>query len=524
MRALIFLDGTVNVDLTTLAVRAAANACYSCGIDVDFHSINATHPSVSQLNDGSFSRYDFFVVPQITGTVASIYYRLIAGNVQKPVMVLAANYRGGYIPGTTGWADSSVGYYYTQVNGSGLNLPVAARRVTLGSFSAPETAIPLIYGGEVGTSSGGEAVTAYKYTLGGTYYSYISYMDTGWNGLATSPFHFFLEEMIKDGFIEPPPVKAPLFMVIDHANDAGEPAEVGGMGGWQENPEPLREIAEVMRGVGGVILTSIEADWQNGTKSATLIANGQPATGNPTLISYLSQYEDVLKYCPYHHHGHVIATSASSPTDPFTTSRSKSDIANITFGETLAAISGYGLTPDYSFAHYANNRSNNYVWELSTPATTKMADPLEASIVPGYGLKLARAGTINESWPHLPYPSATGQYPYHWLRRPIKHRGIVFSCGIDSGLTAMQTTEQKSFNYNFCRLWMNGIHGTMNYLHAEDFEDVAWRTANLAGSPTTTSGGILTETFGVRSYAALAEYAKACPNTLKMGAHPDDYL
>lgn len=518
MKALILCDATQNTSPGQRNVLVAANCCHSVGIEPIYITATSTWPAVTDFTNSvageMFYDIDLIIVPSVTSATASLYSRFMGGNINKPVFVLAKNYLGSFLQGviTNTWADNAAGWYYTQISSGpkkGHQIIINGRRNIIDTDG-----VAILNGGDVGdNASAADSVAAWKYVGSGSTV-YYSATDIGTNAIRFNPFHLLLDEAISDGVLSAPPHPAPCFLVLDHINDAGEGAAAGGMGGWQENPEPLKVLGDYLRSIGGVALASIERQWQDGTEDATLIANGQPAGGNPTLLSYLTQYQDVFKVCPYHDHNQAFATASSVPTDPVTAARSTSEIDTI-ISETVTAIQAYGMQPDYTFGHFANDRGNDNVWQVANPDT-------------GYGLRFARTGSVNESWPAQVRGSDDNfAPPMHWLYAPKHHRGITFIPGFDGGhgsvLGAPNAEQKNIYQYCWSALTRNLMHGTLAYFHAEDFEDVAWRTANLAGNPITTSGGVWAVTYGQAAVEMMGGYAQACPHTVKFGAHPADY-
>lgn len=525
MRALILTDASVNT-LASTVVRVAANCCWSVGIKPQFLTCTATAPTVAMLN--AYSDYDLVIVPSLTGAILSTYQRFLDGTVTKPVMVLSKTYDGSGIKGRTGWADSSAGWFYTNVSRTGQSLVLVARRNTIStSLTAPEAVRAILDGGDVGTSSGGLATAAWAYTADGTNYVYYSCIDPGSNGVRSLPFHLLLQEAINDGVIDAPPHRAPHLFIVDHINDDGDPTRSGGLGGWQENPEQVASLGDLLRRNSGVCYTNIERQWQDGGKDSDLSTYGLPAGGNTTLLQYLQDYSDVLLCNPYHDHEFPHNTAQSSPLSPINDARTKEDIDGVDgVSGTVASINALGCTLDYTFGHFANDRSNENLWQLASPNSSKTASADNATVQVGYGLRLARTGSASESWPSDTRAPGSGfGYPKHWLSgHKRKHRGIVFQSGIEGDATSMQASTQRDIDQTLRRHFECLNNGLLVYFHSKAFEDVAWRTANLGGAPTTDSSGGITTTYTLDSLERMAGYCAACPDTAKFAANLNKYL
>ena len=520
MRALILCDATLNTGPAQLNVRVAANACYSVGIKVEYLGVTTTSPSVASLNSAAFGDIDLVIIPSLTSAVLATYSRFYDGTVEKPVFVLSKNTINSTFKGvvTNSYADSGVHWYSTTVTATGSPIVVVSRRAILVAQTGPAESIALMDGGDVGTTSGGNAIAAWRYTPDGVNYVFYSATDFGSDGMRFNPFHLFLQNAVDLGLILAPPKKAPCFIVLDHVNDAGEPTAAGGQGGWQENYRPLATLGSYLRSKNAVALASIERVWEDGGQGTT--------TGD--LLATLQEYQDVFKVCPYHDHEFPHNTAAADSQSPIDSARSKTDMAGSNgISGTVTSITNLGLTPDYTFGHFSLDRSNDNLWQLATPRTTKMASTDNLTIQAGYGMLAARISASTESWPaNVRGGDGTQAPPWHWMEKPIAHRGITFITGLDTGATSMAPNFIPARDiYGLQKgITTNLISGTMAYLHAEDFEDVAWRTANLAGNPTTSSGGVLTTTYGQAAIENLGGYCDSCPDTTKFGAHPAEYL
>lgn len=86
------------------------------------------------------------------------------------------------------------------------------------------------------------------------------------------------------------------------------------------------------------------------------------------------------------------------------------------------------------------------------------------------------------------------------------------------------TNFAKSVNAITARMMQGMNSGLATYLHAEDYEDVPWRFANLGTTPSTTSGGVLNLSFGIEASGFMGSYCDACGDFAQFGADVLNYL
>lgn len=326
-----------------------------------------------------------------------------------------------------------------------------------------------------------------------------------------------IQDAVDAGLMSAPPHKAPLLLNIDHINDAGEPAASGGIGGWQENPARLAEVGAVLRQYGGICYTSIDARWIDGTSGTT--------TGD--LKTNLQQYSDVFKINCVHDHGNYYTTEANSNDDPIANQQSKSDI-DTWHTDYVTNLNSIGLTESTDFMHFAQNRAGTNTWELISQDTSLMSDPANTTAKAGYGCKMARLGLNSESWPARSARDVTDKCERHWLYARHRFRNIIFVHSEDAGSdhnddgSAAKIIRAKWESFE---PWLQAITtGIAPYFHAEDFEDVAWRTANLAGNPTTSSGGVAMGMYGLEVFTYLGQIGQFCKDTIDYGADINNYI
>lgn len=494
-------------------VRAAAMACASMGIDVVYRKVSATVPTVGTVN-ASWTDIDLIIVPRYTSITRPVFQRFNSwiggvGVTICPVFVLSCNYFHASMLGASAAYDAGAVFAISQHIGSGATVPTNTRRMTENAaIVAPAEVRPIV----AGTGADAAAMTSWRYTPDGVSYAYFSTSEHRFNHL-----HILVQDAVNLGIMDKPPHPAPLLLNIDHINDDGDPAHAGGIGGWQENPQRIADVGSVLRRYGGICYTSIDARWIDGTKGTT----------DGVLLANLKEYSDVFKICACHDHGNYYTTEANSADDPIANQQTKSNISTW-YNYYVTQTESIGLEVSTDFLHFAGNRAGTNTWELASPDTSIMSDPNETTAQAGWGAKMCRLGLTAESWPARSARNDTDKCERHWLYGPHRFRGITFVHSMDAGSdynndgTAAKVVRAK---WNSYMPWLQGITtGLAAYYHAEDFEDVAWRTANLPGAPTTSSGGVAVEMYGLDVWTWLGQLGNACPDTIDFGADVTRYL
>ncbi|HSH28684.1 MAG TPA: hypothetical protein VK971_02160 [Thiohalobacter sp.] len=483
------------------------------GIDVVYRKVSSTVPSIATVNS-QWTDIDLIIIPRYTFLLKTPFARFVnfsggTGVTICPVFSLSANFYDAAMYGASSAYDAGATFATSYHPNSGASVPTNARRMTQdASITAPAEVIPIVRG----TGDDATAMTTWRYTPDGAMYVYHSTSEHRFCHL-----HLMMQDAIKMGIMDAPPHPAPLILNIDHINDGGEPAAVGGVGGWQENPQRIADVGAVLRQYGGICYTSIDARWIDGTLGTT--------TGD--LLTNLKEYSDVFKICASHDHGNYYTTETNSADDPISNQQTKTNIS--TWHDSyVTATEGIGLSIDDTFIHMAGNRAGTNTWELATPDSSRLADPDETTAQTGWGTKMARLGLTVESWPSRSARNDTDKCERHWLFAPHRFRGITFVHSQDAGTDYNDDgTDAKVVRakWNAFMPWLQAITtGLAPYFHAEDFEDVAWRTANLAGSPTTSSGGVAVEMYGLDVWTWLGKLGSYCSDTIDFGADVTKYL
>lgn len=510
MRALIIVDTVVPAG--NASVAQVENAMASMGIKTQLMFAGAVNPTVAMIN--RMDDIDLVVLPFIQSGNFFNLQRFFNGTVTKPVLwggnlsntpelkgVESGAQYGGAQKYLAKFSDDNTGYVHNQY---WLALNTA--------LVAPAASYPILEAtSDLG--SGKRLVCAWKYTPDGVNFVY-HHREANSRYIC---WHLLVQEAIKDGKLARPARRAPVFLMQDHINADGS----NNVGGTCENPGLIATYGEFFRKIGGICYTN----WDRRYAAGGSIAD--KTTG--ALANMIKAYLDVYNITACHDHttNFNYMTEGNSPDDPFTKSRGKPTLDS-SYQLNAASMAAYGIPVATDLAHFANNFVPQNWYELGSPDVSVLADPNNASIKAGYGFKFARSGGVNSSWPHM--NTNTASIPSrHFLRERVRVRGItlITTSEMDgSSLTPNQTEQTVTDKRYDCTLYMTHAlnFGLFGYWHPLAMEDVAWRTANVAGNPTTASDGVSTSTQLMDSLERMWNMARHCPDTIKLGANCLDYV
>ena len=507
MRALIIVDSTNTAG--TPETLVAINACHSVGIKTQLQFSNATMPTVTSLD--SRTDFDLIVIPWLESGNFAALARLYDGSLTKPVIVIGNVAANANLKGTDG--SSNLGDAVKNLaKFSDNNDTFVHNQKWYGldeTLVAPEIVTPIIE--SVDSYSGIRGLSAWKYTPDGTTYVYHSKTAASRQGL----FHLLLQEAVNDGLIAAPPKRAPVFLMHDHLNARGE----NSVGGFVENPALVTQYGDWLRTNNAICYANFEERYSAGSL-------GDVTTG--TLLANMLEYADVFKMCACHDHDTAYMTESNSPDDPRENSAGKPAM-DVSYQATKADMESKGFTVSTDLAHFANNLMPADWLELGSPDVSYRSSPDNATEQAGYGFKFARCGTVNQSYPSVHNIFTGTTVPcHHFMEARCRQRGITIIPVLDgdNAATAANTTTQIVTDaIHDSTLFMHfAINtGLFFYWHPVAFEDVAWRTANVAGAPTTASDGASTSTHVFDALERMANLARRCPDTINLGADVNDY-
>ena len=485
-------------------VAYVANACYSMEIEVHFQKIDNVNPTVDEMNSLITQLgIDVVIFPTMTGFTRVPLIRFVDGSLNVPVIVnqlqTTLNVRGIIGYGSNG---STAVFSEATLVRSGEKVMTNSRSYNLSSETAPAESIPLIVGG--GTASLSTDVTAWRYTPDGNNYVYYSSQDSQYSFV-----HLMLQYVIDDGLLSQAAIDsikpAPLILNIDHINDFGDSTT---QGGFQYQPSRLRLVGELLRSQGGICYADIDANYVDGTDGTT--------TGE--LLEILVKYQDVFKYIATHDHDQYF-TQAVAANAAIDQQQPKTLIDSI-YQRFSTNIQSLGLTVSSDFGHCAQNRFGTNFFELAQPYIDYTCDPLNLTTKAGYGFRMMRAGASisnSESYPSLPINGTSDTPTTHWLKRTTSFRGIKLVSskdgGSNNGAIVDLAKDFTAFHANILQL----NTGIISYFHGTDFEDPKLNDSGLVSDGNAFARGLL-------SYQLGANYASACPNTVKFGADVKDYI
>lgn len=518
-RVLIITDAQVLAG--SYQVAYAENAFAAMGVETRLQYADATNPTVARINaiphsgDDPANGIDAIVLPDVYSANYSALARLFGGTVTKPVLW------GGRLSGTaelkgsdpTGDYGGSVKHLamFTDNNADGYvhQNQWAAMNQTL---VLPAKVTPFIEAlSDLGT--GKRLMCAWKYTPDGVNYVYHHKVSHAryviWN--------FLVQQAINDGWFSAPLKKAPMFLMIDHINADG----ANNVGGTTENPGLLDTWATFLRKIGGVCYTNWDRRYAPGGSI------GDKTTG--LLANTIKKHLDVFKIIACHDHtaGSSYLTESNSPDDPFTKSLGKPGM-DAAYQATKTSMESFGIPVSTDLAHFGNNLVPMDWYELGSADVSHRSSPDNLTIKAGYGFKFARVGGVNASFPH--FNANTSSIPCrHFMKERVIVRGItVFPTSeMDNlSLCANQLDQTIANSRHDLTIYLSYAmnFGLMGYVHPLGFEDVAWRTANVAGAPTTASNGSSTSTQLFDALERMWSMAKRCPDTMKLGANCLNYL
>ncbi len=510
MRALIITGATFPAG--SAEVLRVENAMASMGIETQLQYADATNPTVAMINRRTDC--DFIILPFITSANYSTLARFYGGTMTKPVVwggnvtntpevkgVESSAQYGTTIKYLAKFSDDGTGYVH-QHNWYALNQALVA----------PAASYPLLEAiSDLG--SGKRLVCAWKYTADGVNFVYYHREPNSRYIL----WHLLIQEAIKDGKLSAPPKRAPVFLMQDHINADGS----NNVGGTTENPSLISTFGDFFRSCGAIVYTNWDRRYAPGGQISD--------KSSGVLVDTIKQYLDVFKISACHDHttNFNYMTEGDTPDDPLTKSRGKPTM-DTSYQATKTSMESFGIPVSTDLAHFANNMVPKDWYELGSADESYLADPNNASIKAGYGFKFARSGGANLSYPHMNVGTSTIPQR-HFMRDRTTYRGItiITTSEMDAASLTPNQTEQTVTDKRYdCTIYLSYALnvGLFGYWHPIAMEDVAWRTANVAGNPTTASDGVSTSTQLFDALNRMWNTARHCPNTIKFGADVNDYL